>query len=722
MTQLAEKQTQSIDTLQNDQIDLAKIKSFEQHASSPLFMYTEEVDEGAVVGSVYAKSMEDGGRFDAANFRITQNGDLYWSVDSTTPDESVKRPNAVSLVLARENGTVEQLDSNDTAGWVDDLAPKDILYVLPTAACEIASNSALLTKEGLDQLASAKDHELDVVRVSLDQSTALEPTVQPVVAARAITPKTVNDNLQNVRLRKQNEKRQKKEAAMPNKAVSQLKAPVSKLKTRMDAIAASGAIADPSASGIDALTSAPVAPVTVTIPASSNPNKRGNNASSQSEKARGWSKEQTAAMDKIRARRNGGAAAVSTTPTAALDQVGPARTNLGDGGPLMEHMRLARNVEKYTDKVASYEEIAAEALAKRMKGRLFKPLRRKSQEESEKFDDTMRMLDRFTMALDNSLMKQMILEGKTDEEAAELLAEHQQARAEARAERNRAELTKGKVASWLDKYANLSTKKKIAFGIGAGAVIAAAGAGLAAAGGAAAVAGGVGLAVVKVGKTYAQKRAEIYKVDKDQVLSPDTTETDKDGNVTKRSVREQVIAARDHHRDQREASIHKADRNKKIAAGLATVAGIALGAGIVTKVVEHGDEIRGLFDKKIDFNQSAAPDQTDVAAAPKLDQTPEPKLPPKVIEHDFAPSAQTIDLGEGWLQTFNEAGITNVNEQYALLNNQALMQELANKGLAYRDANIGGWGINMTADGKMPADALKLITDFANRDGYNLAS
>jgi len=357
-----------------------------------------------------------------------------------------------------------------------------------------------------------------------------------------------------------------------------------------------------------------------------------------------------------------------------------------------------------------------------MKGRLFKPLRRKSKEEDEKFDDTLSKLDRFTMALDNSLMKQMILEGKTDEEAAELLAEHQQARAEARAERNRAELTKGKVASWLDKYANLSTKKKIVFGIGAGAVIAAAGAGLAAAGGVAAVAGGVGLAVAKVGKSYAQKRSEIYKVDKDQALSPDTEVTDADGNTTKRSVREQVIAARDHHRDQRETAIHKADRNKKIAVSLATVAGLALGAGVVTKAIEHGDEIRGIIDKKIYFGNPGTPDHTDVGDVPKPIETPEPKLPPKVIEHDFAPSAKTIDLGEGWLQTFNEAGIANVNEQYALLNNQTLMQELANKGLAYRDANIGGWGINMTADGKMPADALKLITDFARRDGYDLAS
>jgi hypothetical protein len=101
---------------------------------------------------------------------------------------------------------------------------------------------------------------------------------------------------------------------------------------------------------------------------------------------------------------------------------------------------------------------------------------------------------------------------------------------------------------------------------------------------------------------------------------------------------------------------------------------------------------------------------------------PKPELPPQVVEHDFSPAAETINLGEGWLQTFNEAGIADVNQQYALLNNQALMQELANKGLAYRDANIGGWGINMTTDGKMPADALKLIESYANRNGYNLAS
>lgn len=367
-------------------------------------------------------------------------------------------------------------------------------------------------------------------------------------------------------------------------------------------------------------------------------------------------------------------------------------------------VRIAGNVEKHSDKVAKYEELAAAALAKRMKGRLFKPLRRKTQEADVDFDDTMRMLDRFTMALDNSLMQQMLLEGKTDEEAAESLAEHQQMRAEARAEKNRTEFTKGKVASWLDKYANLSTKKKIIYGLGAGAVIATAGAGLAVAGGAFAVVGGAGLAVAKVGKTYAQKRSELYRTDANEVLSPNVSTLDEDGNVTKRSVREQVIAAKDHNQVQREKAIKKADRNKKLATGLAVASGILVGAGVAMKVAEHSDDIQKIWNKPLmpeiptEVGNADGSWVTEVPAP-----TPEPIPTPAPFE--FSVDASTVTNGEGWYQTIQETtGVTNPAEQAAIL--QKIGPALQEKGWAY-PMNDGTWGISRP--GKLPKDVLELI-------------
>ena len=85
----------------------------------------------------------------------------------------------------------------------------------------------------------------------------------------------------------------------------------------------------------------------------------------------------------------------------------------------------------------------------------------------------------------------------------------------------------------------------------------------------------------------------------------------------------------------------------------------------------------------------------------------------ETLDSDYSGEALDIHTGEGWLQTFSEMGITDVNEQYALLHNQDMMNELYHMGLAYPDATLGGWGINMTHDGKMPAAALDVIANYA---------
>lgn len=90
------------------------------------------------------------------------------------------------------------------------------------------------------------------------------------------------------------------------------------------------------------------------------------------------------------------------------------------------------------------------------------------------------------------------------------------------------------------------------------------------------------------------------------------------------------------------------------------------------------------------------------------------------ITEAFSDAANEISNGEGWNQTFGELGITDPNQQYALLNNYSMMQELKNLGLAYQDAD--GWKMNMTPTGKMPHEALDIVNKYAQAAGYDLAA
>lgn len=76
-----------------------------------------------------------------------------------------------------------------------------------------------------------------------------------------------------------------------------------------------------------------------------------------------------------------------------------------------------------------------------------------------------------------------------------------------------------------------------------------------------------------------------------------------------------------------------------------------------------------------------------------------------------------IDIGEGWYDTFEQMGLSE-GVWRILLEDEQLMTQLQEMGLAYPDDSIGGWGINMTADGKMPQEALDLIRQSAFNHGF----
>jgi hypothetical protein len=425
--------------------------------------------------------------------------------------------------------------------------------------------------------------------------------------------------------------------------------------------------------------------------------------------------------------------------TAHLDTT-PAGEPIG----ISEMVRLAQQVEKYTQKVASYEDLAAEALARRMKGRLFAAPRYKTQgekaaaqtalEESGKEntlgakltrlkdaaldkiqakskkdakldDDYMHLLEGFSRALDGAMMKQWLAEGYSDDEAAQMLYEHQQTRQEARAARNREEFRKDKLGSFLDKYANMSKGKKIGVTIGAAAVFGTIGVVAGAAGGVAAAAGGIGLAGVKVGKTYLQHRSKIYQTGKDEPMTPpNRAKSVANGQAEKRTAAQQVFAGMEYDKKKREQAIEKSDRNKKVAVGLAAAAGILLGAGVVTKIVEHGDDVKNFFGKPL---MPKVPTDIDGPSVGRVVEPPvvtqEPVLPPKPAE--FSIDATTVTAGEGWYQTIQETtGVTDPARQAAIL--QKIGPVLQQKGWAYPMSD-GTWGISRP--GTLPKDVLELI-------------
>lgn len=80
-------------------------------------------------------------------------------------------------------------------------------------------------------------------------------------------------------------------------------------------------------------------------------------------------------------------------------------------------------------------------------------------------------------------------------------------------------------------------------------------------------------------------------------------------------------------------------------------------------------------------------------------------------------AASYIDIGEGWYDTFEQMGLSE-GVWRILLEDEQLMTQLQEMGLAYPDDSIGGWGINMTADGKMPQEALDLIRQSAFNHGF----
>ncbi|MFZ1360515.1 MAG: hypothetical protein WAS27_00575 [Candidatus Saccharimonadales bacterium] len=357
---------------------------------------------------------------------------------------------------------------------------------------------------------------------------------------------------------------------------------------------------------------------------------------------------------------------------------------------------------------------AATAFASRMRASVMR--RGKKADTQDMFGTKLDELEELLTGSSNAQLATLQADGVTGDELAKRMAafETTQTSRLARTQHNamlgKYEQNPGRLARIrklgrraMDAYANASTSKKIAVGIGVGAATAVAGVAAASVGGAMAIAGGVGLGGARMFRAYSLSRAKLYE----RTSSPTIDSLNKDGS---HKTPQEIMA--EGARLRRAASLDRitvGDKQKKLALGVTAVSAVLFGAGAVHLASEYVDTVRGWF---------GGHGETAHAATSPIVETPPPQIDVPETSFDVSQfaDAQTITPGEGWYQTFGELGIAP-HDQARLLNDDILMAKLSNMGVAYPDVSLGGWGMNMTVDGKLPTDALKLIHDTAAQSG-----
>jgi hypothetical protein len=406
------------------------------------------------------------------------------------------------------------------------------------------------------------------------------------------------------------------------------------------------------------------------------------------------------------------------------------------------------NLEQLQAEIDTAAREASLAYAKRMKVGFFRRNKRAMLQDA--LDEKSATLSALTKQRDDLLIEQLSGEGLNDDEIVQKLAEITNGEVGKQSD-GRNDAVRGIVPStesndttrsnyWnrfssgiQEEYANATIRRKLVLGLGAAALV---GGATVLTGGLGAV-GAVGLVGTKVVRTYTLKRAEIYK--RPEEPEP-LTYRNEDGSI--KSVDEFRNSADEYRKNVVDERIEKTDKIKRRAVYWALGSAAMIGVGAIAEhwepakqLVSHvkngiKDGFENAWDKfhHPDGNVLSISPQppTSTPEVPPITSVPEqppiavPEQPPMTgpgtIDANSFHDALTFDNGEGWNQTFGELGIMNARDQAALLNNDVLMGKLSNMGLAYPDARVGGWGIRMTPDGKMPTAAADLIrqTAFAN--------
>lgn len=253
-------------------------------------------------------------------------------------------------------------------------------------------------------------------------------------------------------------------------------------------------------------------------------------------------------------------------------------------------------------------------------------------------------------------------------------------------------MTAGRFGRVMEWYAERSRMQKILIGVGmaaTGGTVAVAAGGIAGAfGTGAGVALGV-RAAYRSSKAYVSRRAEVYKRN---------DATGLDGYVelmktTPKNAVEQIIALQ---QNRRNARYEFADRNKRMATVMGGLALVSSGAGIGIGALERV----GMFSE---MKQAMELPNTPQPVVETVNQVTTSEMSPRV-----SPDALQVESGEGWYQTFQEFGATP-EQQEALMSDRAFMQSLVDRGIAYEDPQLGGYGI--TQAGNLPPDVAEQVQE-----------
>ena len=253
-------------------------------------------------------------------------------------------------------------------------------------------------------------------------------------------------------------------------------------------------------------------------------------------------------------------------------------------------------------------------------------------------------------------------------------------------------MTQGRFGRVMEWYAERSRMQKVLIGMGmaaTGGTVAVAAGGIAGAfGTGAGVALGV-RAAYRSSKAYVSRRAEVYKRN-------DATGLDGYAELMKTAPKnavEQIFALQ---QNRRNARYEFADRNKRMATVMGGLALVSSGAGIGIGALERV----GMFSE---MKQAMELPNAPQPVVETVNQVANSEMSPRV-----SPDALQVESGEGWYQTFQEFGATP-EQQEALISDKAFMQSLVDRGVAYEDPQLGGYGI--TQAGNLPPDVAEQIQE-----------
>lgn len=253
-------------------------------------------------------------------------------------------------------------------------------------------------------------------------------------------------------------------------------------------------------------------------------------------------------------------------------------------------------------------------------------------------------------------------------------------------------MTQGRFGRVMEWYAERSRMQKVLIGVGmaaTGGTVAVAAGGIAGAfGTGAGVALGV-RAAYRSSKAYVSRRAEVYKRN-DAIGLDGYAELMK--TAPKNAV-EQIFALQ---QNRRNARYEFADRNKRMATVMGGLALVSSGAGIGIGALERV----GVFSE---MKQAMELPNAPQPVVETVNQVTTSEMSPHV-----SPDALQVAPGEGWYQTFQEFGATP-EQQEALMSDRAFMQSLVDRGVAYEDPQLGGYGI--TQAGNLPPDVAEQIQE-----------